>query len=84
MAPQLLARAFDLIHVHTPFVAHSAGIGLGERLGLPVVATYHTLFEEYLHHFVRWLPRRETLPRRGPSHAIRWHEDTQAARRPGW
>lgn len=58
LAPQLLARAFDLIHVHTPFVAHSAGIALGERLGLPVMATYHTLFEEYLHHYVRWLPRR--------------------------
>lgn len=58
LAPQLLARAFDLIHVHTPFVAHSAGIALGERLGIPVVATYHTLFEEYLHHYVRWLPRR--------------------------
>ena len=58
LAPQLLAQAFDLIHVHTPFVAHSAGIALGERLGIPVVATYHTLFEEYLHHYVRWLPRR--------------------------
>ncbi|MDW7747354.1 glycosyltransferase [Halomonas sp.] len=58
LAPQLLARAFDLIHVHTPFVAHAAGIALGNRLGIPVVATYHTLFEEYLHHYVRWLPRR--------------------------
>ncbi|MDR9439734.1 MAG: glycosyltransferase [Halomonas sp.] len=58
LAPELVTQAFDLIHVHTPFVAHSAGIALGERLGIPVVATYHTLFEEYLHHYVRWLPRR--------------------------
>lgn len=58
LAPQLLAEGFDLVHVHTPFVAHAAGITLGKRLGIPVVATYHTLFEEYLHHYVRWLPRR--------------------------
>jgi len=58
LAPQLAEQAFDLIHVHTPFVAHYAGIKLGRRLGVPVVATYHTLFEEYLHHYVRWLPSR--------------------------
>ncbi|MBE0488628.1 MAG: glycosyltransferase [Halomonas sp.] len=58
LAPQLAEQAFDLIHVHTPFVAHYAGIKLGRRIGMPVVATYHTLFEEYLHHYVRWLPSR--------------------------
>ena len=58
LAAPLAEQAFDLIHVHTPFVAHYAGIRLGRRLGVPVVATYHTLFEEYLHHYVRWLPRR--------------------------
>ncbi|MDN6321293.1 MAG: glycosyltransferase [Halomonas sp.] len=58
LAPPLAAEAFDLIHVHTPFTAHYAGVALGHRLGLPVVATYHTLFEEYVHHYIRWLPRR--------------------------
>jgi len=58
LKPQLAAEAFDLIHVHTPFTAHYAGVALGHRLGLPVVATYHTLFEEYVHHYIRWLPRR--------------------------
>lgn len=53
----LAEESFDLIHVHTPFVAHYAGLALGRRLGIPVVASYHTLFEEYLHHYVRWLPR---------------------------
>ncbi|MCA1791060.1 MAG: glycosyltransferase [Thioalkalivibrio sp.] len=57
LAPRLADPGFDLIHVHTPFVAHYAGLALGRRLGIPVVATYHTLFEEYLHHYVRWLPR---------------------------
>lgn len=58
LAPRLAGEAFDLIHIHTPFTAHYAGIALGRRLGLPLVATYHTLFEEYLHHYIRWLPRR--------------------------
>lgn len=56
LGPELEEAGFDLIHVQTPFVAHVAGIRLGRRLGIPVVASYHTLFEEYLHHYVRWLP----------------------------
>lgn len=58
LAPLLADEDVDLIHVHTPFTAHYAGVALGRQLGLPVVATYHTLFEEYIHHYIRWLPRR--------------------------
>lgn len=50
------ARDCDLIHIQTPFVAHYAGLKAARRLGRPVVATYHTLFEEYLHHYAPWLP----------------------------
>ena len=46
----------DLIHIQTPFVAHYAGLAAARWLGLPVLATYHTLFEEYLQHYARWLP----------------------------
>ena len=53
-----LSRAhFDLVHIHTPFVAHYAGVGFARRAGIPVIATYHTFFEEYLHHYVPVLPR---------------------------
>jgi glycosyltransferase involved in cell wall biosynthesis len=48
---------FDLVHVQTPFIAHYAGVRYARRRGIPVVATYHTLFEEYLHHYVPLLPR---------------------------
>ncbi len=48
----------DLIHIHTPFVAHYAGARFARRAALPCVATYHTFFEEYLHHYVPVLPRR--------------------------
>ena len=49
--------AFDLVHIHTPFVAHYAGVRCARRAGVPCVATYHTFFEEYLHHYVPLLPR---------------------------
>ncbi len=55
------ARDCDLVHVQTPFAAHYAGLGAARKLGKPVLATYHTLFEEYLHHYVPWLPA--ALPR---------------------
>jgi 1,2-diacylglycerol 3-alpha-glucosyltransferase len=48
----------DLVHIQTPFVAHYAGARFARRAGIPCVATYHTFFEEYLHHYVPILPRR--------------------------
>lgn len=50
-------QPIDLIHVHTPFVAHGAGLSAARRQGTPVVATYHTLFEEYFHHYLPLAPR---------------------------
>src|ERR1700674_4096049 len=55
---QLELQHFDLVHIHTPFVAHYAGVRFARRQGIPVIATYHTFFEEYLHHYVPMLPRR--------------------------
>ena len=46
----------DLIHVQTPFVAHYAGCSSARRNGVPVIATYHTLFEEYLKHYAPLIP----------------------------
>ena len=51
------ASKFDLIHIQTPFVAHYAATALARRLGLPVVETYHTFFEEYLYHYIPFLPK---------------------------
>jgi len=48
----------DLVHIHTPFIAHYAGTRYARRAGIPCIATYHTFFEEYLHHYVPVLPRR--------------------------
>ena len=46
------------MHIHTPFVAHYAGTRFARRAGIACVATYHTFFEEYLHHYLPILPRR--------------------------
>ena len=56
----LSARRFDVVHIHTPFLAHYAGLRFAREQGTPVVATYHTLFEEYLHHYVPLIPRKIT------------------------
>lgn len=52
-----LASRIDLVHIHTPFIAHYAAVRFAREHGLPVVATYHTFFEDYLHHYVPILPR---------------------------
>lgn len=47
----------DLIHIQTPFAAHYAGLRAARERGIPVLATYHTFFEEYLHHYAPLVPR---------------------------
>jgi 1,2-diacylglycerol 3-alpha-glucosyltransferase len=54
---RLAAQSIDLVHIQTPFAAHYAGLRIARALGVPCVATYHTFFEEYLHHYVPFAPR---------------------------
>ena len=56
LLPQLLARRFDVIHIHTPFRAHQLGTRLSRLSGIPTVETYHTYFEQYVSHYMPWLP----------------------------
>ncbi|WP_374349490.1 glycosyltransferase [Chitinimonas sp.] len=56
LLPELQPKRYDLVHIQTPFVAHYAGVALARQLRVPVVATYHTFFEEYLHHYAKILP----------------------------
>lgn len=57
LSQRLQGRHFDLVHVQTPFVAHYAGLKLARARGIPCLATYHTHFEEYFHHYLPILPR---------------------------
>ena len=56
-ACRALRDRVDLIHIHTPFVAHWVGTRMAREMRIPVVETYHTFFEEYLHHYLPLLPR---------------------------
>lgn len=56
-ACQSLRGRYNLIHIQTPFAAHRVGLRLARRAGLAVIETYHTHFEEYLHHYLPFVPR---------------------------
>ena len=56
LLPTLKLKNFDIVHIHTPFVAHFAGLKLAKLLNIPVIETYHTFFEDYLHHYLPWIP----------------------------
>lgn len=57
LRPELKRGGFDLVHIQTPFLAHYYGVSVARELGVPVLETYHTYFEEYLHHYVPVIPR---------------------------
>ncbi|MCG0278629.1 MAG: glycosyltransferase family 4 protein [Thermanaeromonas sp.] len=41
----------ELVHVHSPFLLGQLGARAALKLGLPLVCTYHTLYEQYIHYF---------------------------------
>ncbi len=53
---EAVQQGCDLIHIQTPFVAHYTGHSVARRLKIPVIATYHTLFEDYLQYYAPFLP----------------------------
>jgi 1,2-diacylglycerol 3-alpha-glucosyltransferase len=57
LLPTLRQQEYDLVHIHTPFVAHYAGLKLARLLDVPCVETYHTFFEDYLHHYLPIIPK---------------------------
>lgn len=57
---QLEDRDFDSVHIHGFGVAFYEGVRLARYLRLPVLSTYHTNFDEYLPHYVSFLPAAAT------------------------
>ncbi|HCZ07119.1 MAG TPA: glycosyltransferase family 4 protein [Thermotogae bacterium] len=47
---QLHSLNLDLIHSHTPFTIGVVGLHMARKRDIPVVHTYHTLYEEYVHY----------------------------------
>jgi len=48
---------FDVVHTHTPFMLGMVGFRWAESHGIPIVSTYHTLYDRYAHYF-KLLPHR--------------------------
>lgn len=40
----------DIIHVHSPFLLGRLGAKVARKLGVPLVFTYHTLYDQYTHY----------------------------------
>ncbi|MHB1126696.1 MAG: glycosyltransferase family 4 protein [Bacillota bacterium] len=49
----------DIIHVHSPFLLGRVGAKYAKRFNIPLVFTYHTLYDQYLH----YLPVAQSLSR---------------------
>lgn len=52
---------FDCIHVHHPMFVGPWGIWLGRKYGIPVIYTYHTRYEDYLHYIPLFRVRNDSL-----------------------
>jgi len=48
---------YDLVHTHTPFGTGMVGLRWGESHELPIVSTYHTLYDRYAHYLKFFPPR---------------------------
>ena len=57
LLPMLRSKNYDLVHIQTPFIAHHLGVKLARLLSIPCVESYHTFFEEYLFHYVPFVPK---------------------------
>lgn len=74
-------RRFDIVHTHTPFLTGITGARWARRLRVPLVSTFHTLYEEYLHYVPRWVPKglvRKVLR----AHLKRYYEGVEAVMTP--
>ncbi len=57
MLQKFRRHQFDVIHTHTPFFLGMVGYRWAESHDIPIVSTYHTLYDRYAHYFTL-LPHR--------------------------
>jgi len=56
MLREFRKHTFDIVHSHTPFTIGYVGLRWAESHDLPIVSTYHTLYDRYAHYIP--VPRR--------------------------
>lgn len=59
MLRQFRKHQFDLVHTHTPYTIGFVGLRWAQSHDLPVVSTYHTLYDKYVH-YIPFFPKRYT------------------------
>ena len=50
LKPVIKGLHLDLIHVHSPFLLGRLGARYARRVDIPLVFTYHTLYDQYVHY----------------------------------
>lgn len=50
LAAKIKKIGLDIIHIHSPFLLGRVGARWARRLDIPLVFTYHTLYDKYLHY----------------------------------
>lgn len=54
---QMIGYHFDIIHCHTEFTMGRLGRRAAKKTGVPVVHTYHTMYEDYVHFVSKMLAK---------------------------
>ena len=60
LGPTIRRIGLDIIHAHSPFLLGRLGARAARRYRLPLVFTFHTMYDQYVH----YLPLAETATRR--------------------
>lgn len=55
MIKEVMALNLDLVHCHTEFTMGRLGMKVAKRQKLPIVHTYHTMYEDYVHFISKFL-----------------------------
>lgn len=50
LKPTIKRLNLDIIHVHSPFLLGRLGARYARKLGIPLVFTFHTLYDQYVHY----------------------------------
>jgi len=50
LRPTIKRLNLDLIHVHSPFLLGRLGARYARKLGIPLIFTFHTLYDQYIHY----------------------------------
>jgi glycosyltransferase involved in cell wall biosynthesis len=61
--PTIKRLGLDVIHVHSPFTMGLLGSRTARRYGIPLIFTYHTMYDEYVHYlpFAQGISRKVVL-----------------------